>query len=136
MPIGLSKFLLGRWKSTGGGTCLWVAEPGCAQSGTAGVSPAGDCPNSDTDTNATNTHTLKDLKAFIAQNSTRVGAGAVSPISFPWFLVPLVPRSLVPCLSLVPSALSFTLDLPCNIALGTRYERWFCIFLSRSGTAW
>src|SRR5580692_5524302 len=30
MPIGLSKFLLGRRKSTGGGTCSCVSEPGCA----------------------------------------------------------------------------------------------------------
>src|SRR5580704_1049789 len=37
MPIGVSKFRLGRWKSAGGGTCTCVGEPGCAQSGTAGA---------------------------------------------------------------------------------------------------
>src|ERR1019366_2868844 len=38
-PIGVSKFRLGRWKSAGGGTCLCVAEPGSAQSGTTGAGP-------------------------------------------------------------------------------------------------
>ena len=37
MPMGISKFLLGRWKFAGGGTCWCVAVPGCAHSGTAGV---------------------------------------------------------------------------------------------------
>src|ERR1700733_1538712 len=37
MPIGVSKFLLGRWKSVGGATCTWLAEPGWAHGGGAGV---------------------------------------------------------------------------------------------------
>ena len=37
MPMGVSKVLLGRWKSGGGATWVWVAEPGWAHDGTAGV---------------------------------------------------------------------------------------------------
>src|SRR5271156_6028416 len=36
MPIGVSKFLLGRWKSGGGATWVCVADPGWAHSGAAG----------------------------------------------------------------------------------------------------
>jgi hypothetical protein len=35
-PMGVRSWMLARWKPGGGGTCLWVAEPGMAQSGTAG----------------------------------------------------------------------------------------------------
>src|SRR5580698_7863166 len=45
-PMGVSKFLLGRWKSGGGATWACVAEPGCAQDGAAegdGACTGGDC---------------------------------------------------------------------------------------------
>src|ERR1700761_178850 len=42
-PIGISRFLLGRWKSAGGGTCSCVGEPGCAHRGTTNFGFAGAC---------------------------------------------------------------------------------------------
>lgn len=41
MPMGVAKFLLGRWKSGGGATWVWVAEPGCAHAGAVGAGVAG-----------------------------------------------------------------------------------------------
>jgi hypothetical protein len=38
--MGVAKFVLGRWKSGGGATWTCVADPGSAQSGTAGASAA------------------------------------------------------------------------------------------------
>ena len=41
IPMGVSKVVVGRWKSEGGATWVWVAEPGWAQAGAVGVAWAG-----------------------------------------------------------------------------------------------
>jgi hypothetical protein len=41
MPIGMAKLVLGLWKSAGGATWVWVAEPGWAQTGALGAGVVG-----------------------------------------------------------------------------------------------
>src|SRR3954467_13610875 len=44
--------MVSRWKSTGGATCLCVAEPGMAQSGTSGLVGGTSCATAAIDKNA------------------------------------------------------------------------------------
>src|ERR1700723_3310472 len=46
MPTRMLKVFVGRWKSSGGATCVCVREPGCAQAGGDVVDVPGICPKS------------------------------------------------------------------------------------------
>ena len=68
------------WKSAGGGTWVWVAEPGCAQSGTVGVCMGCDCALSKA-IEAAKAHekapprvrARPEMEVFIAKNCSRGG---------------------------------------------------------------
>src|SRR5215472_9375316 len=80
MPMGWLKVTVGRWKSAGGGTCLCVAEPGRAQSGTSGdcvEDEAGACANASAEAKGRVARfaTEKAQQCYLHKDCRKIGVG-------------------------------------------------------------